>query len=112
MVRETVSNRSKSEAKRDEKGLFQKGTAPGPGRPQGQTLKEYWRARFKEMTDDEKLAFTKYVGNETIWKMAEGQPAQETDITSGGKELEALTTKTDAELRAIIERSLPPTSSA
>lgn len=71
---------------------IKKGEVRNPnGRPKGQTLKEYWRARFKDMSDEEKLEFTKRVGNENIWKMAEGNPQQETDITSGGKELEALT---------------------
>lgn len=73
--------------KRAENGTFLEGTAPGPGRPKGQTLKEYWRRRFSEMTDEEKVAFTEKVGNEMIWKMAEGNPAQDTDITSKGEKI-------------------------
>jgi hypothetical protein len=57
------------------------------GRPPGQTLKEYWQKKFRDMTDEEKETFTKRVGNEVIWKMAEGQPKQDTDVTSGGEKI-------------------------
>jgi hypothetical protein len=72
---------------RNENGTFAAGTAPGPGRPKGQSLKEYWRQRFADMTDEEKAEFTKKVGVDTIWKMAEGNPATATDVTSGGEKL-------------------------
>lgn len=60
--------------KRDEKGRLVKGTPPGPGRPKGQSLKEYWRMKFQEMTPEEKEAFSQKVGLDTIWRMAEGNP--------------------------------------
>lgn len=74
---------------RNADGTFAKGTAPPnpAGRPKGQSLKEYWRQRFKEMTDEEKIAFTEKVGNAEIWKMAEGQPSTQTDITSKGDKI-------------------------
>jgi len=63
---------------RNPDGTFKPGHPDlGAGRPKGQTLKEYWRERFKNMTEEEKLEFTKKVGNESIWKMAEGMPPQE-----------------------------------
>src|SRR3990167_544886 len=71
--------------KRNENGKFTEGTAPGPGRPKGQSLKEFWRARFAEMSEEERIEFTQKVGNEVIWKMAEGNPANATDLTSAGK---------------------------
>ena len=59
-------------------GTFGAGNNANPlGRPKGQTLKEYWRQRFAEMTDKEKIAFTEKVGNDFIWKMAEGNPSNE-----------------------------------
>lgn len=60
--------------KRDSKGKFLKGKIGGPGRPPGQTLKEFWRMKFQAMTPEEKEAFSEKVGLETIWKMAEGNP--------------------------------------
>lgn len=72
-----INEPNKTEIKRNPNGTFAEGTAPGPGRKPGLTLKEYWRKRFLEMTDEEKEAFTNKVGNDVIWKMAEGMPKQE-----------------------------------
>jgi len=57
--------------------LFVKGTAPGPGRPKGKSLKEFWRQRFADMTDEEKQEFSKKVTPELLFRMAEGNPAQD-----------------------------------
>ena len=76
--------------KRNENGTFAEGTAPGPGRPKGESLKEYWRRKFYSMTEEEKEEFSKKVGFETIWRMAEGNPKQDNDITSGGKPIVVL----------------------
>lgn len=72
----------KTEKIRNSDGTFAPGTAPGPGRPPGQTLKEYWRKRFQQMTEEEKMEFTAKVGNDVIWKMAEGNPKN--DIEHSG----------------------------
>jgi len=73
--------------KRNEKGQFVEGNPPGPGRPRGKTMKEYVAEKFRTMTDEEKIIWLKDRGITGIdeWKMAEGQPAQQTDLTSGGK---------------------------
>ena len=67
--------------KRNDKGIFIKGTAPGPGRPKGQTLKEFWRMKFQAMNDEEKEQFSAKVGLDVIWKMAEGNPETKGEIT-------------------------------
>ena len=80
---------------RNEKGQFLPGTAPGPGRPKGKTLKEYMSEKFRMMTDTEKEEWLKEnkVGGEIAWKMAEGNPRQDTDVTSGGEPLTPLLVK-------------------
>ena len=72
---------------RNPDGTLKAGHPPMGGRPKGQSLKEYWRQRFSEMSDEERVEFTAKVGNEMIWKMAEGNPAQDTDITTKGEKL-------------------------
>ena len=59
-------------------GTFGAGNNANPaGRPKGKSLKEYWRARFADMTDEEKLEFSSKVAPELIFRMAEGNPAQD-----------------------------------
>lgn len=70
-----MSEPIKTEEKRNPDGTFAPGTAPGPGRPKGKSLKEYWKQRFANMTDEEKEKFSEKVAPEILWKMAEGQPA-------------------------------------
>lgn len=66
--------------KRDENGKFVEGTAPGPGRPKGKSLKEYWKQRFSEMSEQEKEEFAKKVSPELLWQMAEGRPSAEMQV--------------------------------
>ena len=79
-MEETIYNGEKK-VERDEQGRIVSGVLNPNGRPKGQTLKEYWRERFKLMTDEEKLEFTQKVGNEAIWKMAEGLPKADVEIS-------------------------------
>ena len=76
----------KAEIKRDEGGHYLSGNPPGPGRPKGQSMKEFWKQRLALMTEQEKIDWIKAnkVAAEVIWKMSEGNPTQQTDVTTGG----------------------------
>jgi len=66
--------------------LFQKGQSGNPaGRKKGKTLKEYCRDFLSKQSDEERAEFLAGLNKEVIWKMAEGNPQEKTDITSGGE---------------------------
>jgi len=88
---------------RNTDGTFKTGhdKIPGSGRPKN-TLKDYVRAKFSGMTDEEKekwLEDNKIAGID-IWKMGEGNPKQDTEHSGevkikqsiyGGKSVQGLT---------------------
>lgn len=64
----------------DKPWLFKPGVSGNPkGRPPGKTLKEYSRDYLSKMTDEERLEFLRGLPKEVIWKMAEGNPKQDTE---------------------------------
>jgi hypothetical protein len=69
-------------------GVTGKGFMPGvSGNPSGRpknTLKEYDARRFREMSDEQKEEFLKTIPPEIRYRMAEGNPATATDITTKG----------------------------
>lgn len=83
-----MENPDNQENIRNPDGTFKPGQSGNPaGRPKGQSLKEFWKRRLAEMSEEEKERWTKAnrIDPNLVWKMAEGMPPQQTDITSGGK---------------------------
>ena len=50
------------------------------GRPVGKTVKEWAREFLKSLPDEKKLEFLKEISPDIVWKMAEGNPADEVMI--------------------------------
>lgn len=52
------------------------------GRPKGtKSLKTFAMEMLKELNDDEKKEYLKELPKDIVWKMAEGNPKTETDVT-------------------------------
>jgi len=70
---------------------FKAGNNANPnGRPKGKTLKEFAREYLQSLPDDRKIEYLATLPEEIVWKMAEGNPENKTDLTSKGEKFGAL----------------------
>lgn len=68
--------------------LWKKGVSANPkGRPKGKTLKEFAKEYLMTLPDEEKVDYLASLPPEIVWKMAEGNPENKTDITTQGEKI-------------------------
>lgn len=74
---------------------FVKGQSGNPGgRPKGsKSLKTFAREFLESLPDEEKIEYLRTLPSEIVWKMAEGNPKQDTDVTTGGDKLQPILVK-------------------
>ena len=62
--------------------LWKKGVSANPaGRPKGKTLKTFAREYLESLPDDEKVDYLASLPTEIVWRMAEGQPKQDVEVS-------------------------------
>ena len=74
----------KQESNRDEKGRFKAGFSGNlKGRKPGKSLKEFTRDYLSKLNDEEKDKWLEGLSKDIVWRMAEGQP--KTDLELSGE---------------------------
>lgn len=78
--------------------LYKKGQSGNPGgRPVGsKSMKTWIKEKLATMTDEEREVFLEGLPKGDLWKMAEGNPENKTDLTSGGAVIPILVKIVDA----------------
>jgi hypothetical protein len=69
--------------------MYKKGQSGNPGgRTKGsKSMKTYIAERLAVLSEDKREEFLDGLSKEVIWKMAEGAPSTQTDITTKGEKL-------------------------
>jgi hypothetical protein len=75
--------------------LWKKGQSGNPGgRPKGsKSMKQWAKEVLESMPEEERQEFMHGLPKEIIWKMAEGNPENKTDITTQGEKINTLDPK-------------------
>ena len=59
----------------------------------GESLKEYGKRKLAGMTPKEKEKFLEGLDKSDVWRMSEGNPSNETDITTKGEKINVIDPK-------------------
>lgn len=73
------------ETGRNPDGTWKKGFCPNPGGRPRNPLKEFSMREFESWDDDKKREFLEKISPFDRWRMTEGNPQTNTDLTSDGK---------------------------
>lgn len=83
---DNTSDKQIDNSNQEKPWLWKKGQSGNlKGRPKGMSMKEYARDYLNRMTDKERDEWLDGLPKEIVWRMGEGNPKNDTDITSGGK---------------------------
>jgi|SRR3990167_9976185 len=79
---EQPENSQRNRAEHLQAYQFKKGQSGNPsGRKAGKSLKEYAKEMLAAMDDEERQKFLHGIAKETIWKLAEGNPKNDVEVS-------------------------------